>query len=112
MLQPLGVFRPTPGTPVAILSAVAAAQQPMMAKAHAIMIQALHDNVGRAYIGRAGMSRAGRTDLYAVLAIPTSNSIPSFSAALTLAPNAININDVYIDVDQPNDGVIVSILVA
>lgn len=78
---------------------------------HGVMFQALPSNVGNVYIGLSGLVRATLAQVLAVLAIPTVNSFPTFSAALTLAPNAVQLQDLYIDADNANDGVIVATLV-
>lgn len=78
---------------------------------HGVLIQALKGNTGVVYIGNSGMSKGNQTGLLGMLAIPTSNTIPSWSAALTLAPAAIQLRDLYIDADVSGEGVIVSILV-
>jgi hypothetical protein len=75
------------------------------------MFEVLPTNVGRVYIGAPTMDRATYTDLYAILAIPTDNFLPTFSVALTIAPNALCLNDFYIDADESGDGVIVTYLV-
>jgi hypothetical protein len=110
MLRPLGKINPTPGTPVQVTSLLTnpQASEPV----HGVMVQARKANVGAAYVGNSAMSRSAETGLFAVLATPTSNTIPSFTAALTLAPNAINLADLWIDVDNLGDGVIVSVLIA
>lgn len=79
---------------------------------HGVMIQVLPDNVGRVYVGKEGMNKTAFTKVLAFLAVPTKNSIPSFQAALTLAPGAIQLRDLWIDADSVNDGVIVSVLIA
>jgi hypothetical protein len=110
MLRPLGKIAPTPGTPVRVTSLISGAgvSEPV----HGVLVQVLPENSGFAYVGNSTMNAAARTGLYSVLAVPTTNTLPSFSAALTLAPNAINLADLWIDVDNPGDGVIVSVLIA
>ena len=93
----------------------ATSQQPDPTKGyacHAVLIQALPANVGRVYIGASNMNRVARTRLFAILPTPTANQLPTFSAALTLAPNGIGLEGFYIDADNGDDGVIVTILVA
>lgn len=111
MLKALGKITPTPGTPVQVSSLVPQSPFPNE-PVHGVMVQALKANVGVAYVGTSAMNRAASTGLFAQLAIPTTNTIPSFTAALTIAPNAINLSDLWIDVDQGGDGVIVSVLIA
>ena len=109
MIVALGTARVvTPGTPVAISTLDTGG----FGKVHGIMIQALPANVGKVYLGTATMNRAQVTGLFAVLAIPTSNVIQSFSAAITQAPASIQLKDLYLDADNGNDGAIVTVLVA
>ena len=79
---------------------------------HAVLVQALRTNGAPVYIGTADLDRVALTGVYAQLAAPSGAVIPSFSAALTLAPNAINVADLYLDVDTNGEGVIVTVLVA
>lgn len=110
MLLPLGKLNPTPGTPV---RATANLPNPAAKYAcHGILIQACKGNAGVAYVGDSTLVKGAQTGLLGELAIPTANTIPSWSAALTLAPNAIDASQVYVDVDTNGDGVIVSVLVA
>jgi hypothetical protein len=111
MIKAIGKFTvAAAGTPVRLTSQEATPNE--YYPVHGILIQALPDNVGKVYIGNSTMNRAARTDLFGVLAIPTANSIPTYSAALTLSPNAIQLKDFYIDADTATDGVIVSVLIA
>lgn len=99
-----------PGTPVRATSTQAAPAEKF--SCHGVLIQAMPFNTGRVYIGRSTMNKTALTDLFAVLAIPTDNTIPSFTAALTLAPNSVNLSDLYIDADVAAEGALVSVLVA
>jgi len=110
MIQSLGKLVPTPGTPVRATTNLPVAEQKL--RVHGVLIQALPGNTGRVYIGTSALNRAAFTDLYAVLAVPSGAALPSFSTALTLAPNAINVGDFYIDCDVASDGVIVTVLIA
>jgi hypothetical protein len=110
MLQSIGrITVPVAGTPVRVTSG----QSDPAARlaVHGVLVQALPGNAGRVYIGTAAMNRVTQQNLFAILAIPTANQLPTFSAALTLSPNAIQLQDMYVDVDTNNDGVIVSVLV-
>lgn len=99
----------TPGTPVRV---TVGEPDPAAAQGcHGVLIQAIKGNVGWVYVGSSAMVKATPVGVHAQLAIPTANSAPSWSAALTLAPGAIQLRDLYIDADTANDGVIVSILV-
>lgn len=79
---------------------------------HAVLVQALPANGGKCYVGDATLVGATLAGAIAVIAAPSGAVIPSFSAALTLAPNAINVADLYLDVDANGEGVLVSVLVA
>lgn len=110
MLQTLGrVLITTPGTPV---RATANEADPAARfTCHGLLIQALPANTGRIYIGKAGMNKASHAGLHAILAIPTSNILPTFSVALTLAPAAVSVHDIFLDADVANDGVIITTLI-
>jgi hypothetical protein len=110
MIQAYARIRVTvPGTPVRVT--VNETNPALAMGCHGVLIQALPTNTGAVYIGTLQMSRSQYTGVFSVLAIPTDNQIPSFSAALTLAPAGIRLCDLYIDADQANDGVIVTVLV-
>lgn len=80
---------------------------------HGVLIQAFPTNTGKIYIGTATLSRTPpHNGVMAFLAVPTVNSIPTFSAALTLAAAAVQLRDLYIDADNINDGVVVTVLIA
>ena len=79
---------------------------------HGVLVQALPSNAGLVYVGDATLNRAAKSGLYAVLGIPTANYIPSFSVALTLAPNGLDLSKFYVDADTATDGVIVTMLEA
>lgn len=78
---------------------------------HGVLLQVLPTNAGRIYVGTSALNRATFENLYGMLAVPTANVLPTFSAALTLSPNAILLTDMFIDADQNNDGVIVTVLI-
>ena len=100
---------PVPGTPVRV---TVSESDPSAAQGcHGVLIQVIKTNTGAVFVGNNVMNRALFTGLFAQLAIPTVNQIPTFSAALTLSPGGIQLRDLYIDADNANDGVIVSILV-
>ena len=91
-----------PGTPVRV---TVNESTPSDARGcHGVLIQVLPTNLGKIYIGTATMNKTAFTNIFAFLAIPTSNFIPSFSAALTLSPGGIQLRDLYIDADQANEG--------
>ena len=78
---------------------------------HSFMCEALQGNTGRVYIGASNMVRATGVGVYAVLAIPTDNVLPTFTATISFLPNALVMNELYLDVDVNGEGVLVSYLV-
>jgi hypothetical protein len=111
MQRILGTFRvAAPGTLVRVTSLLPNPAEKFAV--HGILIQACKANTGRVYIGGPVINRTTEDGVTATLAIPTANSIPSFSEALTASPNGINAADFYIDADQPDDGVKVTVLIA
>lgn len=104
---------PTPGTPVAAVINIPNTGPPQDRKisCHGILFQALPTNLGMVYVGKRSMSVAGGTGIFARLGVPTANLIPSFSVAITIAPNALTLNEFYIDADNPDEGVNVTYLV-
>jgi hypothetical protein len=110
MIQALGkVTVPAAGTPV---RSTANLTDPTRRYAvHGVLIQALTGNTGKVYIGTTGLNKSTLANVFAVLAIPTTNQLPTFSAALTLAPNAITLDDLYLDADINGEGVLVTALV-
>lgn len=116
MIQPVGKFVvTTPGTLVSAMSQAADQSKPGIC--HGVMFQALPTNQGLVYIGTAAMVRATLANVYAILSIPTQDSngniisLPTFSAALTIAPNGLALSAFYLDADVANDGVLITILV-
>jgi len=100
---------PTPGTPVRV---TAANTDPRTHVAcHGIMFQTLPTNTGKIYIGRQNMNKAAFTGLFAMLVAPTTSQLPNFSAAITQAPNALGIEEFYVDADVAGEGVIVTVLI-
>lgn len=104
----------TPGTPVrvafqsAVLASMHQSINPPTLKCQSILMQALsnasHTNTGRVYILDQNRTRV------ATLAVPTANTIPSFSATIPNAMTALNAGFYSIDADNAGDGVDVSIL--
>lgn len=105
------VIVPVPGTPVRVTAAEVNPDQPTIGNVHGVLIQALKGNAGAVYIGTSTMVKATEDQVFATLAIPTVNNIPTFSAALTMSPAGIALKDFWIDADLANEGVHVTILV-
>jgi len=94
MQRPLGtIVVLTPGTPVAI--------SPTQLNCQSILIQALFTNTGRIYINCYGQR-------VATLAVPTANSIPSFSVTIPDAPGGLDALAYTIDAQVGGEGVDVS----
>lgn len=100
-----------PGVPVRVTAQELDPDAPQ--HVHGFMVQVLPTNTGRIAVGDGPLvNLAGAVKVLAFLAVPTKNSIPSFQAALTAAPNALQLRDLYIDAEVAGEGVIVSILIA
>ena len=111
MLTAIGPLTPSaPGTPVRFTSTQANPSEKFAC--HGVLAQAMPANTGKVYIGLSTMNKSTLANVVAVLAIPTDNTIPSFTAALTLSPNAVNLSDLYLDADVASNGAIVSVLIA
>lgn len=86
--------------------------------AHGIMFQVWKTNAGLVYIGHQGMNKTTGEGVLAVLGKPSFDSdgnivfLPTFSIALTIAPNAMNPTMFFIDADNANDAVLVTALQA
>jgi hypothetical protein len=80
-------------------------------KCHAVLFQAKKNNTGIVYIGRNPMNRTTLEGVAGQLAIPTANSIPSFSIALTLSPDGVDLSDLWLNADSAGDGALVTLLV-
>lgn len=105
----LGLVRVTsPGTPVRLTVNQAAPSSNLAC--NSIMIQTLSSNVGKVYIGGSAMIKSSLNGVYAMLPIPTANSLPAFSIGNPTAQAAFNAADIFIDADNANDGVLASIV--
>lgn len=99
----------TAGTPVAVVDFLAVSSRRSIS-IHGIMFQALPANTGKIYIGTRNMDQAMLTNLFAILPIPTDNFLPTFSCALTIAPNGLALETFYVDAENSGEGVIVTYL--
>lgn len=110
MIGTLGkITVPAAGTPVSAVAGSNYENKPQ--PCHGIMVQTAPGNTGNIYVGTADMDKSTLAGVFAVLPIPTDNFLPTFSAALTIAPNALKLNEFYIDADVNDDGAIVSYLI-
>jgi len=109
MMKPIGrVNVPAAGTIVRVADSLPSSLRNV--KVHGVLIQARYNNTGRIYIGDSTLVAATEVGCHCVLPIPTTNSIPSFSAALTISPAGIVFEDLWIDASVNGEGVVVSIL--
>lgn len=110
-LDGLGKFVvPTPGTPVPVVIPAASVLQPFTS-CHALLAEALSSNTGKIYIGRVGMNKTTLVGVLIVLPVPSTNVLPTFSIAVQQGANAISIGSFYVDADNSNEGVSVSVMV-
>ena len=78
---------------------------------HAFMVEAWPTNTGKMYVmDRSNGVIATGVGVVAILAIPTSNILPVFTAGFSSAPNAFNLANYYVDADTNGEAVLVSIL--
>jgi hypothetical protein len=111
MIQILGkLIVPTPGTPVRATSMLSPEEAPRFT-CHGVLFQAMASNTGKVYIGKDSMNKSTLADCAAVLAIPTANIIPGFGISHYLAPAAVDISELWIDADQANEGVLITVLI-
>lgn len=110
MLRSLGkITVPAAGTPVRATANQSVPAQPYLC--HAIMVEAWPTNTGKVYVGLSGMNTTTGVNVLAILAVPTTNSIPTFSATIAAAPNALSADDVYIDVQTNGEAALVSVVI-
>ena len=110
MIQALGkVTVVIPGTPVRVTAGQTDPAKRL--SVHALLVQALSANTGKIYIGDATLNKTTLVGVYAVLPIPTINTLPTFGATLTLAPAGIQIQDLYLDAEVGGEGVLVTVLI-
>lgn len=104
---------PAPGTPVAVSTLIATAlpAAPNPHSVHAFLVEVLSGNTGKIYLGIAGLNKATLAGVIIVLAIPTTNVLPTFSCSITQAANALSLDQLWVDVDNATDGVLVSCIV-
>lgn len=79
---------------------------------YSILVQQVPGNVGYIVIGQGSAVRyTSFVNCDAILAIPTSNSLPSATAGiLTQAETRLNAADYYVDVSESGDNVLCSVL--
>lgn len=98
----------SPGTPVrATVNETDAAER---VPAQSLLFEALSGNVGAVYVGGPDLDRTTLAGVYAVLPPPSTNVYPSFSVTKPDAPGAFSANRFYVDADNADDGVLISIV--
>lgn len=104
----------TPGTPVRF--SFNQADQAKAINCNGVLAEAIyttngHKNTGLVYIlDRPNPNYTSGVGILAVLAIPSSASIGSYSASMPAAAAALNICDFWVDADISGDGVIASFI--
>lgn len=78
---------------------------------HAFIIEALPSNLGKIYIGLAGLNKATMVGVLCILPVPSINLLPTFSMAVSAGANPLNLRDLWFDADTSGEGVIVSAVV-
>lgn len=109
----------TAGQPKSILSRlntaqaakVQALQSSGLGPVHGVSLQALPGNTGRVWIGDADLNKSTGMGVGHLLPAPSASFFPSFSVALSSAPNAVSLEGIWLDVDTGNEGVYVFVLV-
>lgn len=94
---------PIPGTPVKVVV------NPDKTSCHTIVIQALATNGGRIYIGNSSsMNKVTLSGVIYVLAAPVPGQpLADWRGSMPHAPSAFPMENLYIDVEAPDDGVLV-----
>lgn len=92
------------GTPQQVIST--------QTQAHSYLVQALSTNTGKVYIGSKTMVKSTLVGVFAVLAAPTTNLLPSFASAVSYSSSHFDLQNVYLDVDNSGEGALVSIVQA
>ena len=64
-------------------------------------------NTGKIYVGTESMVKATGVGVIAILAIPTDNVLPSFSASIPSAPAALNAVNYWVDAEVDGEFVLV-----
>jgi hypothetical protein len=78
---------------------------------HGLMVEQWPGNSGIIYVGTETMDRTTGAGVYAMLAIPTDNFLPTFSVANTIVLGGLIPNQIWLDADVGGEGALVTILV-
>jgi hypothetical protein len=76
--------------------------------ANSIMFQQIPGNTGKMYIGDSTLVKATLVGVHAVLPIPTTNILPSYTATIVEAPAGLNAAEFWVDAEVNGEGVLVS----
>ena len=107
---------PDSTTPVSIYSRLSSAQLRKIAAAaglapvHGVQLQTYFTNTGKIWIGDADMNKGTGAGIGHILAPPSTNFYPSWSAALTIGANGLSLSDIYLSVDSVSDTVLLYVL--
>ena len=99
----------TAGTPVRIT--INESSSTARLQCHAIMVEQIPGNSGRIIIGLSNLNSTTYVGALAILAIPTTNTLPSCNVGIGDAPNAFNAADYFIDATVSGEGALVSYLI-
>jgi len=103
MLASLGkITVASAGTPVRLTSVLAIPGNHVPAQG--VVIQALSGNTGKIFIGLSTMNKTTLAGVLFILAVPTTNIIPSFSVS-QLSTAGVGVEDLWIDADNTAEGV-------
>jgi hypothetical protein len=103
--QPIGAVKvPTPGTPIQLNTALAAAGLCALTDpipVNKISLVALPSNTGSVYIGVKGMNKDTLSGVYYMMTSPNS----AWQITNNQAENTYRLDLMYVDADNANDGV-------
>ena len=104
---------PNPGTPVSVTvnGDDPAANPGNLTHVQSIIIEALAGNTGKVYVGNSPtFNKTTGVGVIGIIVAPSS-VLPSWAAASPGGQNAIALNQIYIDTDNPGEGALVSAMV-
>lgn len=102
----------TAGTPIQTTTNVNNGVSTFRQAAHSFMVEVLAANTGKVYVGIQTMNRTTLAGVFAVLAAPTTNILPTFTATVSFSAASFNMADIWLDVDNSGEGALVSIVIA
>jgi len=104
MIKSLGlVVTPAPGTPVQVITTRFGAQT--------IKCTARKGNTGLVFIGGKGMNKTSGANVFGVVGIPpATGQWPDLTFTAQVMANTFEASAFYVDADQANDGVYVTVV--